>query len=138
MWQAKGGLISYIYHQDQPGKYGDSKKAKFNFKKGSFHAISLQVTINTSGDEADGRVAVYVDGKKLIEHSKLKLRGTKRKEALIEKFLFSTFFGGSSPDWAPRDDSGDYSVEKAWFDNFAIYKGRLIRSAPGNRAEAGE
>ncbi len=138
MWKSEGGLISYIYHQDQPGKYGDGKKAEFNFERGRYHALTLQVTVNTSGDEADGRVAVYVDGEKVIEHEQLKLRGTKRKEALIEKFLFSTFYGGSSSDWAPRDENGDFSVEKAWFDNFAIYKGRVIRKQPGAKVVEGE
>ena len=83
MWQKEGGVISYIYHQDQPGKYGDSKKANIKLETGKFHAITLQVTINSAGDQADGRVAIYIDGTKQIEHPAIRLRGEDRKKALI-------------------------------------------------------
>lgn len=139
MWREDGKIISYVYHQDQPGRYGDSKAAaRVKFARGAYHAVTLQVTVNSAGDKADGRVAVYLDGRKLIEHRKLCLRGTDGNEALIERVLFSTFFGGSSPDWAPRDRDGQFSVEKAWFDNVAVYRGRVIRKKPASQVTAGE
>ena len=138
MWKRDGEIISYIYHQDQKGRYGDSKKAKSRVGRGKYHAMTLQVTVNSGAEEADGRVAIYIDGETQVEHRALRLRGVDGKEALIAKFMFSTFHGGSSPDWAPRDEKGDYSVEKAWFDNIEVYPGRVIRHQPGAEAKADE
>jgi len=45
----------------------------------------------------------------------LRLRGRVKPEvALVDQFLFSTFHGGSTKDWAPRRDS------HARFDDFHV------------------
>ena len=44
--------------------------------------------------------------------------------------MFSTFHGGHSPSWAPKDGNGDYITVRAWFDNIAVYPGKHVRTAP--------
>lgn len=38
----------------------------------------------------------------------------------IQRLLFSTFHGGSSPDWAPRHSDGRYKTDCAYFDNIEL------------------
>ena len=74
---------------------------------------------------------VYVDGKLIQRYEDLRLRDSAGDESLINKFMFSSFHGGHMPEWAPRDEQGDYTTVYATFDNIAVYEGERIRHAPG-------
>lgn len=116
MFTRDGGLMTYAYQQDMKGKYGDVKKAdNFTFDTDVYYRIRMAVRLNSSPEKADGEVIVYVDGKKLITHDKLRFRNSLSAESEI-----STFHGGHTREWAPLESDGSYAKECAYFDNFSI------------------
>lgn len=121
MWRRNGGLMTYIYHQNMKGKYGDTRvAADFRFTPGQYHLVEMNVMLNTQPDKADGLVKVSVDGMPLIEHKGLRFRSTDSTAGLIQTLMFSTFHGGSSPDWAPRNEDGSFKTDCAYFDDFQV------------------
>jgi len=114
MWGEDGKLGLYLYHLDQKTKYGDRIELKANAIPGQWITLRQTVQVNAPG-KADGRIRVWVDEKLALDRKKLRLRGKVKPEvALIDQFMFSTFHGGSTRDWAPRRDS------HARFDDFVI------------------
>ncbi len=132
MFGREGSLRTYIYHQDQTGRFGEGvTAADFRFERGKYYAISMHVKLNDPPAEANGWVHVYVNGEHLIEHRDLRFRDRDGRNTLISQFYFSTFHGGSNPDWAPRNPDGSYATVHALFDNFAAYQGKSVRLTPG-------
>ncbi len=126
-----GGVRTYLYVQDRPGQWGVSRgNPDFAFEKGRYHAVSFHVRLNDVGEE-NGFANVYVDGERIVTHEGVAFRGTDEDSALISRFLVSTFHGGSSPEWAPVDEDGEYVNVHAHFDNITVYRGRYIRPEPG-------
>ncbi len=110
MWKRQGGVCVYLYHMDQQGKYGDSLTLpNCTFEPGRWHRLTQRLKVNTD----DTRNGVQVVRRKLaLDRQDLRLRaGT---QAPVDTFYFSTFHGGSTPDWAPLQDSF------ACFDNVVI------------------
>ena len=127
-----GGIRSYLYVQDKPGRYGLSQGAtSFRFEKGRWHAVSLHVKLNSGPDVSDGFVRIHVDGALLVDQGDLRFRAATGRDTLISQFLFSTFHGGSNPDWAPKKEDGSYATVHAHFDNIAVYTGERVRGEPG-------
>ena len=76
--------------------------------------------MNTPAQEkSNGHVTVWVDDERLIEHTGLRFRD-REGGSQIQRLLFSTFHGGSSPDWAPRHSDGRYKTDCAYFDNIEL------------------
>lgn len=121
MWSRNGILKTYVYHQDMKGKFGDGRFADdFIFNPGQYYKIDMTVTLNSKPELADGYVDVLVDGKQVIHHDRLRFRSTSSSDGLISRILFSTFHGGSSPEWAPRNADGSFKTDCAYFDNFTV------------------
>jgi len=124
MFLTRGGLDAYVYHQDQPKGTGDPIIAKgFLFQKDRYYHIAVYVKVNSSPDARDGTVRLYVDNQPVAERSDLRYRAVSGNSALVAKFIFSTFHGGESPEWAPRDQAGKFTTVYADFDNFVAYPG---------------
>ena len=138
-WSARvtfknGGTVKlYTYHQDMQGQYGDRGviQEPFKFEKERFYSISLHVRVNDPPEASNGFSRLYVDGQLLERHEDLRLRSTSGDDSLINKFMFSSFHGGHEPDWAPRDESGNYKTVYASFDNISVYEGEHIRFETG-------
>lgn len=121
MFRRDGGLQTYIYHQDMQGRFGDTYTANgFTFVPGQYHHVEMQVSLNEPATESNGRVTVSVDGERLIEHTGLRFRAETTEASQIQRLLFSTFHGGSSPEWAPRNEDGSYKTDCAYFDTIAL------------------
>jgi Ricin-type beta-trefoil lectin domain-like len=102
--------------------------AAFSTSKGG----NLQVwscSDNDSASQRNGQVRLFVDGNEVRRQDNLRLRGVS-SGGLVSRFLFSTFYGGSSSDWAPS------RTTYAYFDNIAVYPGLRVRSAAGGSATA--
>jgi hypothetical protein len=120
-----GGIETYIYHQNQKGNFGEIDRAKdFKFEKGIMYKVSLYVKVNSSANASDGVVRLYVDNKLLVERENLRLRAVNGDAGLISRVLFSTFHGGGSPEWAPKDERGNYTSVFADFDNIEVDIGK--------------
>ncbi|MCP5149642.1 MAG: hypothetical protein H6982_02745 [Chromatiales bacterium] len=120
-FRPEGGIEAYVYHQDQKGRFGEIFRARaFRFVPGRYYRVELQVRVNSTSALADGHVRLLVDDELLVDQGGLRFRGTDGNRGLISRFLFSTFHGGGSPEWAPRDADGKYVAVFASFDNFEI------------------
>ena len=129
-----GGTKLYDYHQDMRGQYGESgtvRARSFRFRKGKWASVSLHVRVNEDLRARDGFAHLYIDGKLIETHDKVCWRAAGKKDTLISEFLFSTFHGGSSEKWAPRDKRGRWAEVHALFDNIAVYPGKRVRVSPG-------
>ncbi len=129
MWRANGSghseagngtanLVQYVYHPDQPGKYGDDLKwddgperAWVTVTPGRWYRVTHRIVMNTPGKK-DGLIQAWLDGKKVLDSAKMRFRDT--SDFQIDGLFFSTFFGGGSKEWAARKD------EYACFDDFLI------------------
>jgi len=114
MWDNKGSLSLYLYHLDQKTDYGDRIELKAKAISGHWLQLEQEVTVNDPGKE-NGSIRVRIDSKLALDKQGLSLRGEVKPEvALVDQFLFSTFHGGGTKDWAPRRDS------HARFDDFVL------------------
>ena len=112
MWKREGGVCVYLYHMDQKGKYGDSVTLPdCHFEPGQWHRLTQHLKVNTNEDR-NGVLEVWFDGRKVIERTDLRLRSGDK--APVDTLYFSTFHGGNTMDWAPKNDS------YACYDNFLI------------------
>lgn len=121
MFRRDGGLQTYVYHQDMAGRFGDTDRASgFSFEPGRFHHIVMRVRLNAPASARNGSIDVWVDDKLVIQHDGLRFRDRVAPESDIQRLLFSTFHGGSSPEWAPRNDDGSYKTDCAFFDSITV------------------
>lgn len=122
MFRGDGGLQTYIYHQDMPGKYGQVAVAKgFRFEPGKYYSIKYQLRLNTPPEKSNGVVRVFVNEKEVIRQKDIRFRASAAPESLISTLMFNTFHGGHKPEWAPRNADGSYAIDCAYYDNFAAY-----------------
>lgn len=98
MWRRNGEAVLYLYHMDQPRRYGEDFSLHHRFIPGRWHRVRQRVTVN-DGDRTNGRIQVWFDGHLVRDEKSLRLRSGEK--APVDRFYFSTFFGGSGPEWAP-------------------------------------
>ena len=132
-FQALGGISTYLYHQDQPRQYGEATIAEsFRFERNKYYAVTLNVRVNDPPSAKNGHARIYVDGEEVVSGENIRFRATGGDDTLINRVLFSTFHGGHTISFAPRNNDGSYRTECAYFDNFAVYPYLKIKKAPGN------
>ena len=117
MWRQNGAATQYVYHPDQPGQFGDTTFWDVPFATGRWLQVEHQVRLNTPG-RSDGFIRGWLDGRLVMDRQGMRFRDTADIE--IDSLLFSTYFGGSTPEWAP---DRDVHVD---FDDFVV-------SAPGGQ-----
>lgn len=135
MWLAGGRMIQYVYHPDQPGTYGAELEwvrggGEVRAVPGPWYHVEQRVVMNTPGRH-DGIVQVWLDGGLVMDRRDLRFRDV--SSFAIEAFHFTTFFGGSEPRFAARND------EAVYFDNVVISTFRIGprgAAAPGCEVDA--
>lgn len=125
MWRREGVIWNYAYDQNKSGEcgadYGDETGA---LKPGVWQRITIYVKVNTPG-VADGVTKVYLDGVQIASTETMLLRGNVAPDqALIERMIFSTFYGGNAPDWGPDEPTEIY------YDNFSMTPGVTNPAVP--------
>jgi hypothetical protein len=114
MWGEGGKLSLYLYHLDQKTDYGERFQLHAKASPGHWLNLRQSVKVNSPG-KADGRILVWLNEKLALDQKGLRLRGKVGSQvALVDQFIFSTFHGGGSKDWAPTRDS------HARFDDFVL------------------
>lgn len=117
MWREEGKVVLYLYHMDKPGKWGDDHPLIFpsgeqvKFEHGKWYQIMERVKINSSGSNYDGEVEVWINGLQVLLRKGIRFTSNGEK---VDRFYFSTFHGGNTPDWAPSETS------YIWFDDIII------------------
>lgn len=130
MWREGGRPVTYNYHQNRPGKYGEDSTPVIDtavIPRGQWVSLSLFLDVGTG--HKDGRSEVWVNGEKASELSDLSFYDKSLNEP-ITTLALQTFFGGSSPKWAPKNEDGSYRHLPAVVDNMGVTDGRCIRPGP--------
>ena len=124
MWREGGAPVTYVYHQHQPGKFGEDGAAvsEATFTPGESQRVAIHIALNTE-EGRPGSSRVYLDGELVNRLEDVTYRSVFAEETDISQLLFSTFFGGNAPEWAPKDTGGDYVTVTARYDNIAVYPG---------------
>ncbi len=106
MWRADGRGEAYVYHVDQPDKYGEHIPfpEEFRFPRGKPFMIVLRVGMNEVG-EADGTLEAWVklgdeDASKVVHRDNLRWRTVESVQ--IDSLLCEVFHGGNDLSWAPK------------------------------------
>ncbi|ERP39068.1 polysaccharide lyase [Chitinivibrio alkaliphilus] len=103
MWRSEGDGVQYVYLPDHraadfPWNYVLPQK---RFEPEKWHTVVTRIIMNTPG-ESDGSIYSWFDGELSLVREDLTFRDI--EELAIDVFYISTFFGGSSQDWAPPYD----------------------------------
>ena len=123
MWLENGKAIIYAYvPKSANGKWGGKKwgeriDCKINFLPDKWYRIEEYVNVGSPGKD-NGKLKVWINGKKLIDINDMRFRDVNNKYGKIGGVYFSTFFGGNTPDWAPMKTS------YADFDGFVVSEKR--------------
>ncbi|WP_420582313.1 polysaccharide lyase [Reichenbachiella sp.] len=113
MWTGEQKPIVYLYYKDMQEKYGEAIHLKAKFETGKWHTLIQRIQINTPGKK-DAEIEVWMDNQKVGQKKNFSIR--EGDLGLIDSFYFSTFHGGATPEWAPKNDSF------IQIDNIRIYK----------------
>lgn len=133
MWVEDGRTELVLNVQDQTNKWGAYKdNDRFRFERGKFYAVTLYTRLNSGPDKKDGEARLYVDGELLIRYENAYFWSDPVNDARISQFLFSTFHGGSTSEWSPKDANGNYVNVHATFDNFLVTEGLRVKGQPGS------
>jgi len=116
MWRENGRMVIYVYHVNQKSIYGDQLNWSLNdhpvyIKTSEWTKLTQRVTMNSIG-HADGRIEVWMNDKKVLDRHDFLFRTTENLK--IDGYYQSTFFGGSSKEWATS------KTEHLDFDNFIL------------------
>jgi len=116
MWRRDGNIVQYVYHPDQPDKWGQDFPWMINgkparFTPGKWHNLKTEIVMNTPGQK-NGIIRSWLDGEKALEITTLRFRDI--PTIGIDALYFSTFYGGDDKTWCPTSET------KSYFDNFAI------------------
>ena len=101
MWRASGEAVIYLYHMGQSRDQGDDLPLQSVFVPGRWHELTQQIRVNDPG-KSNGELRVWFDGRLVLTRTDLQLR--RHHLAPVDRFYFSTFFGGASEAWAPTRD----------------------------------
>jgi hypothetical protein len=115
MWRNNPGgkAILYLYWPGQKSTFGDEIVFGRTFSKGVWHTLKQRIKLNTPG-LSNGIIQVWFDGTLVYSNTNYNLR-TSGDIWKIDKFYFSSFFGGNAPLWSAVKD------EYIYFDNFRIW-----------------
>jgi hypothetical protein len=131
MFHRGNEIQTYIYCQNKTGQYGTTKKNHdFKFENDRYYALSYHVRVNGLGKD-NGYAHIYIDGKLIIEHNGIEYRASDDPSTLISQLMFSTFHGGHQPEWAPKDEQGNYKDVYAFFDNISVWRDKHIKEKVG-------
>jgi hypothetical protein len=123
VWLRGGEMGQYIYHPDQPDKWGQVFKYTTEgrnvvIERGRWHRIVNRIVMNTPTKQ-DGIVQAWMDGKLVLDIRNLRFRDI--DSIGIDSFYFTTFFGGDDVTWAASKD------EYTYFDKFLISASPIVR-----------
>jgi hypothetical protein len=106
MWRRDGRGEAYVYHMEQPDKYGHSFPfpEDFRFPRNESVHVRLAVTMNTSGQK-DGTLRVWIQigaAPERLMVEKKEMRWREKATYGVDSFYFETFYGGGDKSWAPK------------------------------------
>ncbi len=106
MWRREGRGEAYVYHKNQPEKYGESFAfpPDFRFPTGKSIGVRLAVGMNAPG-RRDGTLRVWIALPGEAERAVVMREDLEWRSAAtfgVDGLYFETFHGGNDPSWAPQ------------------------------------
>ena len=122
MWRVDGHGVQYMYFPEKLSSCDDDFDYALAgepalFQAGVWHTLEHRLVMNTPG-EADGVLQAWLDGQLVLDVQDFRYRLQDGAYA-IDAMYFSTFFGGSGPEWGPTAD------EVIDFDDFVLCDGPI-------------
>ncbi|MDE9551494.1 polysaccharide lyase [Xenorhabdus bovienii] len=111
MWRERGELKGYLYYPEKESRCGDYFEFDITLNKGVWYTLTQYVKLNSIGKH-DGIYIQYVNDKEIFKLKDVKWRD--EGNVFIDAIKWSSFFGGSTLDWAPPVE------QYAYFDNFIV------------------
>ena len=123
LFKEGGRAATYIYDQSINSIYGVGETTETHiFETNKWHHIDLIVKLNNR-NLSDGYAKILVDNNEVIYQKNIKFRNEYGEETKIQRFIFSTFHGGSSSLYTPKNKYGKPTTVYAYFDNFMVIEG---------------
>jgi len=121
MWRAEGKGEAYLYHKNQPDRYGDrvAFPDDFRFPTETAIRVRMRVTMNEPSRK-NGKIQVWIrtgddetaPEREVVHRTDLEWRSVPAFG--VDSLYFETFYGGSDKSWAPQQASwaefGEISV----------------------------
>lgn len=123
MWRGAAALVQYMYYPNKQSNCGDD----FHYETGGMNlaapsgewlTVQHRLVMNTPGQQ-DGVLQGWVDGELMLDLHDFEYRLQGASYA-IDGMYFSTFYGGSTDDWAPMTDQ---TID---FDDFIIAEKPIV------------
>lgn len=116
MFNQNAEVASYLYYPDQSTQFGEYHywtidSVRVILPLGQWVTLTHYIRMNTP-KQCDGKLIALLDGVEVLSLDAIRFRDT--CSLAIDQILFSTFFGGNSPEWAPQKDT--YLL----FDDFSV------------------
>lgn len=92
----------YLYYIDMAETYGEPIYFNVKFERNRWYRLTQHIKLNDV-DKSNAIITIWVNGIIAAEKTDFRLRAGNK--GLIDSFYFSTFHGGATTDWAPRNDS---------------------------------
>jgi hypothetical protein len=113
IWRSNGRAAIYYYHMGHAGQYGDFVNLHANgsdifWPRGQWVNVVQRLRVNTvtNGEaNADGAIEIWHNGARAAVITGLRFV---RNGDLVDKAYFSSFAGGATASFAPRNDSYIY------------------------------
>ena len=113
LWKGGGALKIYLYRAGQSSKWGDEEDLKTKLVADQWIRLKERVRLNRPG-EYDGQIEAWVNGERVYSRSDFIFR-TNLASWKLDTFLFETFYGGGSSEYAPsRDNFAEFADFKIW------------------------
>jgi len=94
-WNFFPDLVNYIYHQDQPGQYGQPFALGYGLPTGVWMTITTRIVMNTVSNDRgnnDGILETYIDNKLIHQLENLRFRNF--NHIGIDHLVINLHFGG--------------------------------------------
>jgi len=96
-------MIGYLYYQGQNATFGEEIDLGFVPQQGVKYNVKIGVDIGTAGNN-DGWYRIYINGALLAQANNINFICA-GETWTNNAFMFSTFYGGNTPNWAPNNDN---------------------------------
>ena len=107
MWRGNGdgtaNLVVYAYTADRQQNlpYGDDYPVgQFQVPIGEWFNVTMEVTINSDNNLADGGLRVWIDDELKLQKNAIQWQSD-GPAPVVDRLIYSTFHGGNSETWAP-------------------------------------
>ena len=120
MWRPDGEIVAYTYNANRSGRTGDdytllnTDGSRFKAPIGQWFNIAMEVTMNSSASADDGKLRAFINGAPALNVEGFQWWGSGTPK--IDKLTYSTFYGGSGPEWAPPDTNYVRFSDVCWIE----------------------